>query len=105
MHIEQKGQLSHKQPMPNTHNSMRFQIQTQNAPLTKIKGQNLGKKKRKKKTNQHAVGMAISGTTSITNSMKTHNWFKSQNTEYTHTSSIVTSSPLPFFKRHMWAIK
>ena len=59
MHIEQKGQLSHKQPMPNTHISMRFQIQTQNAPLTKIKGQNLGKKKRKKKPTNMLLGWPL----------------------------------------------
>jgi hypothetical protein len=50
---------------------MTFQVQTQKAPLTKIKGQNLG-------GGGGTVGKAISGITSITNSVKTHYWFQSQ---------------------------
>jgi len=46
-----------------------------------------------------AVGKAISGITSTTNSVKTHNWLISQKRGHTHTSNMVTSSLLPFFKR------
>jgi hypothetical protein len=55
---------------------MKFQVQTQKALLTKIIGQNLKK---------HTVGKDISGITSITNSVKTHNWFQSQKRGHTHT--------------------